>query len=142
MRAVMAELNAAREIAVAQRKYVEVAFIGNDTLRVTRHEDPAGDVTTILRDIRFESGVRYELLESVGDTPDAFGVAAAVDFGGAETLRFSTDGSLIDLAGAPVNGSVFLAAPGLVQSQRAVTVLGSTGRVRGYRWTGAAWRRV
>jgi hypothetical protein len=34
---------------------------------------------------------------------------------------------------------VFLGVPGTATSARAVTVLGSTGRVRGWKGTGTAW---
>jgi hypothetical protein len=55
---------------------------------------------------------------------------------------FTTDGTLIDSNGSPVNGTVFLSIANVPKSARAVTVLGATGRVRGYRWTGLAWTRV
>jgi len=37
---------------------------------------------------------------------------------------------------------VFVTLPNVVLSARAVTVLGSTGRVRGYRWDGSGWKVV
>ena len=48
---------------------------------------------------------------------------------------FSSDGTLIDGAGNPVNGTIFLAVPGSVRAARSVTILGATGRVTAYRWT-------
>jgi hypothetical protein len=54
---------------------------------------------------------------------------------------FGPDGSFVDPTGVPVNGTVFLGVPGQVETARAVTVFGSTGRVRGYRWIGSAWVR-
>jgi prepilin-type N-terminal cleavage/methylation domain-containing protein len=143
MRAVMAELNAARELAVAHRRNVQVNFIGTNALQILRVELGEAAEPTELRNITFESGVQYALIDDIDeDTPDNFGNDTATDFGSAETIRFSTDGSLIDASGAPVNGTVFLAIPNVSLSFRAVTVLGSTGRVRGYRWTGSQWRRV
>jgi type II secretory pathway pseudopilin PulG len=141
MRVVMGQLNTARETAISQRRRVEVTFVGADTIRLTRHEVPDEDVTTVLATVGLEGGVKFTLFGSVQDTPDQFGRDGAVDFGNAQTLRFDTDGSLIDTAGAPVNGTVFLGIPDLPQSQRAVTVMGSTGRVRGYRWQGHPWIR-
>jgi prepilin-type N-terminal cleavage/methylation domain-containing protein len=142
MRAVIAELNAARELAVAQRRSVQVVFAGSNQLQIVRIESPAGSGTTELRNITFESGVRYSVIRDIADTPDGFGNASATDFGETQTIRFDTDGCLVDAAGTPVNGTVFLAIPGFTQSYRAVTVLGTTGRVRGYRWTGSQWSRV
>ena len=68
--------------------------------------------------------------------------ASATSFGAATAIRFNTEGALIDTAGAPVNGTVFLIIPGQNLSYRAVTVQGSTGRVRGFKWIGNQWRRA
>jgi len=140
MRTVMAELNGAREMAIAQRRLMEISFVGTNRIQVIRHDVPNG--TTTLRDVAFESGVQYGLIPGIADTPDAFGNGSATSFGAAVTVTFSTDGSLIDGGGAPVNGTVFLAIPNVALSFRAVTVLGATGRVRGYKWTGSQWRQA
>ena len=140
MRTVMAELNGAREMAIAQRRFMEIFFVGTNRIQVVRRDLPNG--TTTLRDVAFESGVQYGLISGIGDTPDTFGNGASTSFGAATAIMFSTDGSLIDAGGAPVNGTVFMAIPSVAMSFRAVTVQGSTGRVRGYRWTGSQWRRV
>ena len=65
-----------------------------------------------------------------------------MDFGSAQTIAFNSDGMLIDGAGNPVNGTIFLMLPNVPGSLRAVTVLGSIGRVRGYRWNGTQWTRA
>jgi prepilin-type N-terminal cleavage/methylation domain-containing protein len=140
MRVVISELTAAREMAIAQRRYMEIAFVGTNRIQVIRHNLPNG--TTTLRDVAFESGVEYALIGGIADTPDAFGNSAATTFGAATSVMFGTDGGLIDSAGAPVNGTIFLALPGVARSFRAVTIQGSTGRVRGYRWTGTLWRQA
>ena len=44
-----------------------------------------------------------------------------------------------DANGQPLNGSVYFGLLGQPSSQRAVTILGATGRVRGYKWTGVRW---
>ncbi len=90
----------------------------------------------------FEGGVQYGLIPGIGDTPDGFGAGNGVAFGLTTSLTFNTDGNLVDDAGNPINGTVFLAIANIKQSQRAVTVMGSTGRVRGFKWTGSGWDRV
>lgn len=139
MRMISAELTYAREMAIAQRRQIEISFVGN-AIRVTRREVPNG--TTLLREVPFESGVTFSIPQGTPDTPDRFGNDAATTFSGAATVMFTTDGSLISNTGTPVNGSIYMLAPGEMQSLRAVTILGTTGRVRSYRWTGTAWRRV
>ena len=144
MRLVMTQLTTAREMAVTQRRNMEIKFIqpnpGFHGLQVIRHEVPIG--TTTLITVYFEGSAQFAL-PSGGDTPDGFGVSAPITFpSSATTLTFSSEGTLIDTAGNPVNGSIFLAISNVVPAQRAVTVMGSTGRIRGYKWVGGAWKRV
>jgi len=137
-RNLIAQLSTARELAISERRNVEVAFPGPNLVSLVRHEVPGG--TTTLKTVALESGVEFRLTDGVPDTPDAFGNAVPIDFGPAASVMFGTEGSLTDAAGNPVSGTVFMAIPNQQRSTRAVTVLGPTGRVRGYRWDGAAWR--
>ena len=141
MRILMAELNTARDMAVTQRRNMEMQFVGGNWVRVVRHEAP-GITTTVLRSVALESKATFSLAAGVPDTPDAFGNASAVAFGVAQTIMFGTDGTLIDGNGNPLNGTVFLTIGGAPPSARAVTVLGATGRIRGYRWFGGVWTRI
>jgi prepilin-type N-terminal cleavage/methylation domain-containing protein len=138
MRLVMSQLVQAREMAITQRRTMEIKFVGGaggNWIQVVRHEVP-GTGTTTLSSVAFEGNVGYRLTSTVTtDTPDGFGISGApLAFGTATTYTFSSDGTLIDQSGNPLNGTVFLANDS-VKSQRAVTVMGGTGRVRGFRWT-------
>jgi hypothetical protein len=85
------------------------------------------------------------LTAGLPDTPDAFGNTGPIAFGTATVIKFAPDGTLVDQSGQGLNGSVFMAIPniqGTNLSARAITVLGSTGRVRGYRWDGSKWNVV
>ena len=104
MRIVMTQLTMAREMAITQRRFMEVQFAGNNAIRIVRHETP-GNATTVLTSVVLESNVQFALTPGVPDTPDAFGAANAVSFGQAQTVLFNTDGTLIDSNGSPVNGS-------------------------------------
>ncbi len=147
MRVVMSQLNTAREMAITQRHLMEVQFVGNNSVRIVRHEAP-GNATTVVSTVVLENNAMFALAAGVPDTPDAFGAAAAVSFGLAQAVMFGTDGTLIDTNGSPVNGTVFLSIPSESETTRAVTVLGSTGRVRGYKWVAdshganGTWARV
>jgi prepilin-type N-terminal cleavage/methylation domain-containing protein len=148
MRTVMAQLNFARETAISQRRLVDVSFANaavsqtdlGGWVQVTRRELPNG--TTQLSNVPFEGGVRFALWPNVQDTPDGFGNSKAINFGAAVAVMFNTEGMLVDNAGLPLNGTLFMLIPGQAGSYRAVTVLGSTGRVRGFRWNGGQWTRV
>jgi Tfp pilus assembly protein FimT len=139
MHLVMSQLNTARERAIAERRFFEVDFIGANWIRLTRREVPSG--TTVLSAVPFEGNARLTSPSGLPDTPDAFGNYGSVYFGSAQTVMFGPDGSLVSNTGALVNGSVFLAISGDPETYRAITVLGSLGRVRGYRWNGHGWSR-
>ena len=141
MRVVLNQMRTARELAISERRYMRVNFIDTSAVRIIREEVP-GPATTTLSTVGLESGMVFSLVNGVPDTPDAFGNAQAVSFGPAETIKFTPDGTLVDQDGNSINGTVFLAQPGAGRSARAITVLGSTGRIRGYRWDGRAWNLV
>jgi Tfp pilus assembly protein FimT len=133
----VAQLRSARESAIAQRRNIEVRFLGDSRIQLARVNVPGG--TTVLSTVSLENDVEFQVFDGVPDTPDGFGNGARVDFEGTVTVTFLSDGTLVDAAGDPLNGSVFLGLPGHPETARAVTVLGATGRVRGYRWTGNTW---
>jgi len=139
MRVAMAQMTSARELAITQRRFMRLNFdTGTNRVQIIREEAP-GNALTVLSTVPFEGGVVFSLIAGQPDTPDMFGRTAAVDFGNAVEIKFGPDGTLVNQAGANLNGSVFLAVPNIKLSSRAITVLGSTGRVRGYKWDGAKW---
>lgn len=140
MRLVMGELTRARDMAVAQRRNIQVTFHGANEMRLTRLNIPTG--TTMLRKSIMEGNIRFALPSGTPDTTDAFGAGSALDFDGNGTVIFNSDGMLIDSTGNTINGTVFLAAPNDQFATRAVTILGSTGRVRGFRRLNSAWGKV
>jgi Tfp pilus assembly protein FimT len=141
VRAVMAQLNSAREMAITRRRNMRLTFTNPNKVQVVREEVP-GPTLTAVSSVVFEGGVRFLLTPGVPDTPDAFGKASAVAFGTATELKFNPQGQFVDQNGALINGTVFVALGGETQSTRAVTVMGSTGRVRGFRWNGHQWTRI
>lgn len=139
MKQVMAQIRQARDIAVSQRRTVQVQFLGGNEIRVTRLEVPSG--TTLLNQSFLEGNIKFVQFPDIPDTPDRFGNGAAVDLGGDTSVSILADGMLVDNGGAPVSGTVFLGVPGRLATARAVTLFGGTARVRGYRWDGTQWVR-
>ena len=133
----VAQLRMGRESAIAQRRNIELKFLGTNQIQLVRDEVPAG--TTILSTVTLEGSMQFLLFNGVPDTPDLFGNSAAVCFGNATSLIFQSNGVLVDSNANPLNGSVFLGQANHSETARAVTILGATGRVRGYRWTGTSW---
>jgi Tfp pilus assembly protein FimT len=140
VRLVMGELARARDVAVAQRRNIRVSFVGVNEIWLIRLDVPTG--ATLLRQTTMEGNMRFALPAGTPDTTDAFGAGSALDFDGSGTVIFNSDGMLVDATGAVINGTIFLAAPNDPYATRAVTILGATGRVRGFRRLNTTWGRV
>jgi Tfp pilus assembly protein FimT len=133
----VAQFRKGREAAITQRREVQISFLNGNQVQLTRLDQPNG--TTVLNTLTLDNKVQFLLFPGLPDTPDSFGNAAAVSFGGAPQLKFSTTGTLVDGNSNPLSGSVFIGLTNHPETARAVTILGATGRVRGYRWSRTAW---
>jgi prepilin-type N-terminal cleavage/methylation domain-containing protein len=147
MRVILGQMNQARQMAIQQRRYVRVVFTTPNLMQIVR-EDTTTTATvctatcTILSSPILEGNVQFALT-GLRDTPDAFGNSSAIAFAGSPpVVKFAPNGTLVNQDGALINGTVFLAIPSTTLSSRAVTVMGSTGRIRGYRWDGKNWNVV
>jgi prepilin-type N-terminal cleavage/methylation domain-containing protein len=137
MNQTVAQLRAGRNMAISQRRGIQLLFAGDSTVSLVRNEYDQS--STELKTVSFGNGFEFMLFDGISDTPDGFGNSEAIDFPGAAFFTFLPDGTLVDQSGNPVNGTVFLGKEGRSETARAVTVLGATGRIRGYRWTGTSW---
>lgn len=137
LRIVERQLKLARDTAVSQRRSVEVQFVPPNEMYVIRRDLPAG--TTLLQSAVLENNTTFVRFGGVPDTPDSFGGAGAINLGGATTVLFTSDGMFVDGSGTPVNGTIYVGQPGKTVTQRAVTIFGSTARIRTYRWNGSQW---
>ncbi len=107
----------------------------------------------------------YTVLSGVPDTPDAFGnsttcvTSSGICFTDTVTstsacgstpvlpcyLTFQSDGTVVDSSGNYVNGTVFMGQVGNAPNPtnpltaRSITILGATGRIKGYRYNGKTW---
>ncbi len=158
MREVIDQLRQGREYAIANRRYVQVTFpvvvIGGQPTQyqvvlTQKNVLPYGPVgagaDAVLSTVPIQVPAQYFLFPGAPDTPDAFGNAGAIEFEGLAGgpilgMMFQSDGELVD-GGTfqPINGTVFMGFPNQPTATRAVTVLGATGRIRGWKYTGAAW---
>lgn len=139
LQTVVGQLRLAREIAVDQRQDVLVTFNMPNSFTIQRI-DTVNNNLVLLNTLVLPNDFQFMTIPTMPDTPDGFGNASPVMFGNATAIRFRADGTGVDVNLQPVNGTAFFGDPNQTQTMRAVTVLGSTGRIRGYRWTGAQWR--
>lgn len=138
---VISRLRVARERAISHRITVQVQFVGTNQMIVTeiwRIGNPPPPVT-----YTWEGSAQYMVFPGVPDTPEGLGNSSAVYFenqsGGPPIMEFTSAGSFVDGGNTFVNGTVFLGVSGKPATARAITILGATGRVRQYRWTGTRW---
>jgi prepilin-type N-terminal cleavage/methylation domain-containing protein len=138
-------LRQAREISVAQRQIYFVTLsnaVQPNTITITQGSTGVVTATYSLPpDVAFVcvGGIPTSTV-AFPTTPDLFGVGAtAIDFdqgiaGGVKNvIYFYPDGSAEDAIGNVNNGVVYVAMPGFVNTSRAITLWGATGRLRGWR---------
>jgi type II secretory pathway pseudopilin PulG len=164
MRVVLAQLNTAQQLAITQRRNMRVSFTSGNQIQIIREEVPGPTLTTITT-VLLEGNLQFATVTNVPDTPDAFcnGTIVPVSFPGATgsppEVKFQPDGTFVNQDGITLNATIFLAVPGQVftrvantgdgvlrtsgvLSTRAATIMGSTGRVHGYRFDGNMWQPV
>lgn len=135
---VVSQLRYARQVAIDQRRNVQIEFLAPNRIRVTRFEP--GGTSTVISNVILTSGFTYVLPgPTVPDTPEGFGNATAVSFSGGTGGVFLGDGTFVTAAGLVLNGTVFTGGGIGPGSSRAVTVTGATGRIKQYWLTSGAW---
>jgi prepilin-type N-terminal cleavage/methylation domain-containing protein len=141
LRVLLGHMRTAREMAITERRYMRIVYTAPNHIEIIREEVPGPAVTTVFtKDL--ESGATFHVFSGLPDTPDAFGGGTPINFGAAIDVKFTPDGTLVNQNGGGVNGTVFVGILPHPMSARAITVLGSTGRIRGYRWDGRIWKLV
>lgn len=149
-REVVDQMRQAREYAITNRRYVQITFpvvAGQYQIQMTvKNSLTAGAGPDVaLEPVPVQPPMTFYVNPAFPDTPDAFGKANAIDFGGIAGgppagMMFQSDGELVAAATfLPINGTVFLGIVGQPPLTRAVTVLGTTGRVRSWKYPSATW---
>lgn len=142
-------LREGRELAISQRRTIVVKFTGGNTLSFYQVTEPANTVsTTAFLTLPLPGQAQFMTYTGEADTPDGFGIPSSggIEFGGSSGtptsgVEFQSDGTFTDGNGSPINGTVFLGLPNVKTSARAVTILGNTGRIKPYHYTGSAWNQ-
>jgi type II secretory pathway pseudopilin PulG len=152
MRQVLDQMRQAREYSIERRRYIQISFpvVGSQyqvqIQQMNTMTAGAGGVNPILSTVPIQAPLQFFVYPATPDTPDGFGNNFAICFGGLNGgppsgMLFQSDGELVDGAALlPISGTVFIGNPSQPSSlARAVTVMGSTGRVRGWKFTGPGW---
>jgi prepilin-type N-terminal cleavage/methylation domain-containing protein len=134
----------ARDISVAQRQVYFVTL--NNAVqpnKITITQGSTGNVIStyfLPTDVAFDAEPGIPVSPIVAPTtPDGFGAGGtAIDFDQGiaapvkNVILFQPDGSGTDALGNINNGVVYIARPGFVDTSRAITLWGATGRLRGW----------
>jgi len=147
MNAAEAVFRQGRDSAIAQRRAYQLVATVPNQLDLVRQE--VGNTTTQLPVVTLPAPAQFMLYNGIPDTPDGYGTCTTgVCFPGSSGQQeWLSDGTFVDAAtGNPLNATIFIAVPGssvtdlrYKNTQRAFTILGTTGRIRAYKWTGGSW---
>lgn len=160
MDSLISQLRTARQMAISMRRNVLVQITAPNQIQLTIEtlpgEAPAKPIAPVYLNDNASGGSQFYLFPGLPDTPMNFGNSQAINFapasGGAAGLSvmFTTSGTLVGSTATsgfatvgsnnPVNASIFIGVPGHTNTARAITILGATGRVRQYYWTGTTWQ--
>jgi Tfp pilus assembly protein FimT len=143
---VIQQMRLARSTAVSDRRAIIVNISAAAGTMQLQQVPPNGGIPVTLSTVTL-AGAQFCLAPGVPDTPMAFGNSQPVNFVNATVpgavvtaTEFLSDGTFGQAVGIPVNGSIFICVPGKKDGVRAVTILGTTGRVRPYRWITNSWQ--
>jgi hypothetical protein len=141
------QLRLARQKEIDERRVYLVRFQTPRSIQLYQinsgTEVASGSAVELPNDVEY----RYEagLPGDPEHTPDNFtthgkAIDFDLDYSDAEStdVRFFPDGSARDSKNRTNNGVIYMARPGELRSSRAVSLFGTTGRVKGWRLSGSS----
>ncbi len=147
---VISQLRVARQLAISQRRNVQVSFNTAANPPKITYTVLAGnyagstEVNGTPVTMPLPNQLQFTSESGEVDTPMAFGtcggnfgVCIAGVGGGPAIMGFNSQGQFTDGTWVnTLNGTVFIGIPSQASTARAVTVMGGTGRVRSYSYAG------
>ena len=139
MQNIVQEMRRARESAMDWRRVHVITFNSPRSISIVRKET-GGNPDVTVSSMNLPSNLQFNR-NGVSSTPDSLSTSNAADFCGATSVNFNPDGTGTTSAGQVCNGAVFVCVPGKLNTTRAATLFGSTGRVKGFRYkqSGGSW---
>ncbi len=134
-RTVSMELRRARQLSVDTRRLLRVTFTDPKTITLDQQAPVSeGGTWTQVSQLNLPDEMGFEIDGSVTAGPDGFATSEAVNFSGLSHVYFMPDGSAISGSGLISSGVVYVARPAEVETTRAITVFGATGRVKEWQY--------
>jgi prepilin-type N-terminal cleavage/methylation domain-containing protein len=142
---VSSQMRLARQISISQRRWVQITVdqVNNTISYQIQPPNTAGttEVAGPVVTVPLPPQTSFMLEAGVPDTPMVFGNNAPVYIGnlsgGPAGMCFTPTGTFSDgTHNNPINGTLFVGMANQPSTARAVTIMGSTGRIRPYTYTG------
>jgi prepilin-type N-terminal cleavage/methylation domain-containing protein len=144
----LGQMRRAHELAIDQRQVYRVSFTAPRTIQLDRVAiDPAtkAKILTFQSKIDLPLETQFTVVTGMPTTPttvpEGFGNGTvAIDFdqdfgGGGTEVYFQRDGTALDGTNRSNNGVIYMCRPGELTSCQAVSLMGATGRSKGWRLT-------
>ncbi len=138
----LGQIRQVHQRAIDERRVYRLTFTTPGNIRTDRMDFSGGVWTpSFIGCINLPSDMQFTVVSGTPTTttPNGFGSASnAVDLSvnntsGATQVFFQADGRVLDSVNRVANGIVYVARPADLASSRAVTIFGSTGRVKGWK---------
>jgi prepilin-type N-terminal cleavage/methylation domain-containing protein len=148
---VLGEMRRAHERAIDERRIYRLTFVAPQTIQLevgtpanlqARITGSAAAFAQAQPPLVLPKSIQFSAVPGIpvaaGAVPDGFGTGAtAIDFdvdngGGQTQIYFQPDGRALDSQNRLSNGVVYLAEPSQLLTSRAVSLYGSTGRVKAW----------
>ncbi len=142
VRTVSTQLQRARQFSVDARRRTRVTFTTPGTITVDERAPVSqGGAWTQVGTVELPGDMELEIDGVVvSPGPEGFATSQVANFSGYSEIFFMPNGSAVTLAGILTSGVVYVAQPSKVETTRAVTLFGTTGRIKRYKYiTGTGW---
>ena len=133
---VSGQIQSARQMAIDERRNMQVDFLGTNQIKITRQDSGGG--TTVMSTVTLPPGYSFAIPSGMSDTPEAFGNSSPVYFNGGTSGLFLGDGTFVSATNVLISGTVFTMGSGS-QTARAVTLTAATGRAKTYWIVAGSW---
>lgn len=144
----LGQMRRTQEMAIDQRRVYRLSFVAPRTIQLDQvNIDPVTRARTFVFQSQIDLPTETQFTVVTGiptataTVPDGYGNGGiAIDFdrdfgGGGTEVYFQRDGRALDAANRLNNGVVYVCRPGEMMSCKAVSLIGATGRAKGWRLT-------
>ncbi len=133
VRTVSLQMSRARQFSVDARRLTRVTFTAPSTITVHQQAPVAeGGAWTQVSEAELPGEMEFNIDAGISSGPEDFTTSQAINFSGLSQVFFMPDGSAITGIGQISNGVAYVSWPQEVDTTRAVTLFGGTGRIK--RW--------